>query len=542
MSLLDLDVLFVDCQATAASPRGHLIELGWGRRRGEAIEVQARLVRLPRDLGVPPAVARVTGITTRMTDAGVGLHEAWRDLLADAAALPRQPAPAVIHFARFETPFLTALAGTAPPLDIVCTHEIARRLLPDLPRRSLRALSGYLGRGVGALRRSGEHVEATAHVWRELASRLVETDVRTWDDLRRWLDVPVRHVRPSGRVWPMPREVRLAAPTTPGVYRMLRTSGDVLYVGKAASLRDRVNSYFRQRHGGDDRMLEMLSQARALSCEPTCTALEAALLEADEIKRLRPPYNVALTGEAREIWFAPADLSRRVSHASPNATLGPFPSAVTLDRFAALLSGQRLAVAEARWGPAEDVFREGVESWRAGHPELASLALPPHERVLRVGTRLWREGRRDRDEEPEAFILTPPASSWTPERVRHALERAALQAALAVRRARWLTRFVEVSVVWTEPGAAAARLLVLEHGVPVERRDVATGTTPPVPPGCGVTTSERHAALTVATFDRVRVLMTEVKRLVAERAPVAVRVCVGPPLAGARLARVFAWL
>src|SRR5919204_406602 len=86
---------------------------------------------------------------------------------------------------------------------------------------------------------------------------------------------------PKGRrrVWPMPRDVRLALPEAPGIYRMLRTSGDVLYVGKATSLRHRVNSYFRKQTGIAERTLEMLSQARGISVEVMPSALEAALFE-----------------------------------------------------------------------------------------------------------------------------------------------------------------------------------------------------------------------------------------------------------------------
>ena len=60
----------------------------------------------------------------------------------------------------------------------------------------------------------------------------------------------------------MPREVRLSLPDAPGIYRMLRTDDSVLYVGKAASLHHRVNSYFRKQNGIPERSLEMLSQAR----------------------------------------------------------------------------------------------------------------------------------------------------------------------------------------------------------------------------------------------------------------------------------------
>src|SRR5206468_12874231 len=133
-------------------------------------------------------------------------------------------------------------------------------------------------------------------------------------------------------------------PDRPGVYRMLRTSGDVLYVGKASSLHDRVNSYFRKQHGVHERMLEMLSQARAISFDMTPTPLEAALVEADEIKRHRPPYNVALTVDDRAIWLTSPDLSARSPHPSPGRPLGPFASTRALDQFDALARADRAAV------------------------------------------------------------------------------------------------------------------------------------------------------------------------------------------------------
>src|SRR5262249_39591060 len=155
---------------------------------------------------------------------------------------------------------------------------IARRLLPDLPRRGVRALSGYFGRGVGVLRRSADHVEATAFVWRELLRLLQGEGISTWSALQEWLAITPATRQRRRRVWPMPRDVRLSVPDAPGIYRMLRTSGDVLYVGKAASLRHRVNSYFRKQNGVHERTLEMLSQARGISFDVTPTALEAALV------------------------------------------------------------------------------------------------------------------------------------------------------------------------------------------------------------------------------------------------------------------------
>ena len=552
-----MDVLAIDCQATAACPRGHLLELGWTRLPASATQVQARLIRLPERERIPPAVARITGITNDMMRTGVDAQDAWRELCAEASTLPQQPAPAIAHFARFEQPFLDALAGSPKRIDLVCTHEIARRLLPDLPRCSLRALSGYFGRGVGTLRRSADHVEATAFVWRELVAMLHEEGIDTWADLHDWLASPFGPVRRLRRAWPMPRAERLAAPRAPGIYRMLRRSGDVLYVGKALSLHHRVNSYFRKQHGIHERTLEMLSQARAMSFEVTPTALEAALLEADEIKRHRPPYNIAFALEHRRVWFASHDLGERSAALSDRCRLGPFPSAETLDQFAALAAGSPAALGRGRWAPDVPVFAAGYARFRAAHPELDREDLDSRARLLRLGTRLWREGRRDRDVDLDDVVSGElPVTAWTPEVVRVALEWLVLRASLARRRARWLTRLVDAAIVWREPDLKrglpplperrqppfCARLLVLENGDIAGRDWVAPDAPPPVPAGHARLPAERQAAFTIARLDRLRVLTTELKRLAAAGAPVAVRFGTARPLAGRRLARVLAWV
>lgn len=523
-------MLIVDCQASSA--RGPLLELGWGRPGGD---ISARLLRLPAGERVPPAVARITGITDRLLKDGVEPARAWAELFA---SLPSRPAPAVVHFARFEQPFFEA-AGA--PLDVVCTHEIARRLFPELPRRSLRALAGYFGHGVTSLRRAAEHVEATAVVWRAMLPLLADERVTNWSELKAWLAEPVDPKRRVRRAWPMPRELRLALPDAPGLYRMLRTSGDVLYVGKATSLHHRVNSYFRKQHGIHERTLEMLSQARGLSFEVTSSALEAALLEPDEIKRHRPPYNVALTEDDRAVWFTDARLSRRAPHASRECELGPFPNEALLEQlgaFAAALSDPQdgSALGRGRWGPPLELFREGLSLVVRAHPELSDPSRPGTARVLKLGARLWREGRRDRDEPEE-----PERREWDRSLVVSELERLALRGALAVRRARWLTRLAESSLVWSERGVVGARALVISSGELVSREPW-PAAEPPLPPGHARPTRERHAHFTVAKLDRLRVLTTELKRLVSEQHAAALRLGPRTTLEGPALARVLEWL
>ena len=89
------------------------------------------------------------------------------------------------------------------------------------------------------------------------------------------------------------REVVRTLPPTPGVYRMLDARGEVLYVGKARSLKSRVANY-RQVTALYNPLARMVSQCRAMEIVTTNSEAEALLLEAQFIKRFRPPYNVLL--------------------------------------------------------------------------------------------------------------------------------------------------------------------------------------------------------------------------------------------------------
>ena len=131
---------------------------------------------------------------------------------------------------------------------------------------------------------------------------------------------------------------------------------------------------------------------------------------------------------------------------------------------------------------------------------------------------------------------------WTPELVQVQLERLALRVALVRRRAMWLKRLVDASVVWREPGADVARLLVIERGEIMLSTVADPDGTPPVPPGYQRPVMPRRELFTVASFDRLRVLTTELKRLVSVGAPVALRLGTGPALRDARVGAALWWM
>ncbi|HTK59196.1 MAG TPA: excinuclease ABC subunit UvrC [Sphingomicrobium sp.] len=129
------------------------------------------------------------------------------------------------------------------------------------------------------------------------------------------------------------RNVLKTLPTRPGVYRMQDAKGDVLYVGKARALRNRVTSY-TQVAKLPKRLQRMVSQTRSMTIVTTRTEAEALLLEAQLIKRFRPPYNVLLRDDKsfpfillREDHAFPQVRKHRGARRAKGQYFGPFASA-----------------------------------------------------------------------------------------------------------------------------------------------------------------------------------------------------------------------
>jgi len=134
------------------------------------------------------------------------------------------------------------------------------------------------------------------------------------------------------------REVLKTLPARPGVYRMQDARGDVLYVGKARALKNRVTNY-TQVAKLPKRLQRMVSQTRSMTIVTTRTEAEALLLEAQLIKRFRPPYNVLLRDDKsfpfillREDHAFPRIQKHRGARRIKGQYYGPFASAGSVTR------------------------------------------------------------------------------------------------------------------------------------------------------------------------------------------------------------------
>jgi DNA polymerase-3 subunit epsilon len=568
-TLTELQILTLDCQATGANPdKGHLLEIGWIPTRASAADnpamtgLQAYLVRLPAGAAIPRAVERITGISDDSTAAGISSASIWGRLIETAqqitAGNPSSACPLVIHFARFEEPFLRQLHQKnnpegSFPFRIICTHEIAIRLLPDLPRRGIRAIAGYFGHSMPELKRSADHVVATAFIWKKMVAQLRTTrGISSLDQLVDWLAATKPPGR-SKRSFPMNPGIHLGLPDKPGVYRMLRArKGDPLYIGKAKSLKQRVNSYFRQKTPHAEHTLEMLTQARELNFTLTASALEAAILESDEIKRHSPPYNIALRRRQRGLAFCTKDLCRHSAVAEREYAVGPLPTGrfiKTVSAFGLWLAcgmqvndDDQLDIAHAvfaltpEYAPAIDCMREGSKIFREKYAgclgQQSALRL-----LTALGAHLWRErletaalaemvaekendhgdGDMEKKESGKEHI-------WTPEAVAHAIEKIVRHSAHLIRRARWFCLLSESSLAWSSADHRDnIKMLVLENGSVLERDNVKIGKKAPIPPGFATSFRTRQKNINLATYDRLSVLTTELRRLVSEGRDIELR-------------------
>jgi DNA polymerase-3 subunit epsilon len=370
----------------------------------------------------------------------------------------------------------------------------------------------------------------------------------------------------------MDPDIRRHLPDAPGIYRMLRGGGDLLYIGKAKSLKQRVNSYFRPKAPHAEHTLEMLTQARGLDVTPTGSALEAAILESDEIKRHSPPYNIALRRRDRQLAFITRDLTRHAPQAHKDYRVGPLPAGKTISALAAFGSwfrdglqvaadqddcrGCALLALPPGNAPEIDCLQAGWEIFRQNHQSRLKNQTPLRF-LAALGGQLWQErlaaaARADQDAEVSNHLddldeqpdESDDAHAWTPEAVAGAIEAMIRHSAHLIRRARWFCLLNESSLAWTSAGTSGQQknTLVFANGAVIEQGEVqATIATQP-PPGYAKTFRDRQKNMDLTTYDRMRVVTTEIRRIVTEGRSIELRLAPTVSLGRRELVKALRWV
>ncbi len=315
--LAEMEWAVLDVETTGLAPGRHrLIEVGVVLvRGGELREAFQRLINPERQ--IPHFITSFTGIKPSM----VHRARSARDILPPLHAFLGERI-IVGHNIGFDLSFLAYEAeraglGLTFPDDGIDTIAMARRYLTGTRRASLDRVATALHVPVRDRHRALPDARITAQVFTLLLARAMAEGCETLDDLREDLShttlsrVSVPSGRPTGGLYLNPAW-RREFPAKPGVYLMKDGAGEVIYVGKAKCLKDRLASYYSQPLGYTRKMDGLLQSVREIETRVLGSELEALLVESRLIKELQPRYNVQLRNY-EQYPFIKVD----VSHAYP---------------------------------------------------------------------------------------------------------------------------------------------------------------------------------------------------------------------------------
>jgi excinuclease ABC subunit C len=131
-------------------------------------------------------------------------------------------------------------------------------------------------------------------------------------------------------------------PPTSGIYKFLNEKGEILYIGKAANLKSRVSSYFREELFDRPRIRQMMPLVSDIEIQETNNEIEALVLESALVKEVQPPFNSDLKDDKSYAWiyistrekFPTVKIVRSLKKGEykRGRMFGPYPSGYTVKR------------------------------------------------------------------------------------------------------------------------------------------------------------------------------------------------------------------
>lgn len=292
--LLD-EFVALDVETTGLKPsRQRVIEVAIVRYRDGQPAGSFETLLNP-DRAIPEFITRLTTITNELVEDAPHFGDVARqaiEFIGDSLI--------VGHNVRFDIGFLNAELGRLdlPPLvnERLDTMGLAVRLLRSIRKPSLDRVADAVGLAPRKIHRAGADARLTA----EVALRLVDEGLRqgltSIDQFKAAATVIEPRPRDDvGRARSvMDRSLLVDIPRKPGVYLMHDAQEQVIYVGKAKNLRERVGSYYSQPIGYTRKMDGLIEAVTRIETRVVGSELEALLLESQLIQRLQPRYNTAM--------------------------------------------------------------------------------------------------------------------------------------------------------------------------------------------------------------------------------------------------------
>ena len=228
---------------------------------------------------IQPFVINLTGINNQMLRNAPKFHEVAKRIIeiTDNCII-------VAHNAQFDNRILSTefdRLGYPFEKNMLCTVELSKKLIPDLPSYSLGKLVRSLGIPITDRHRAQGDAKATVELFKLLLEKDIEKVIIS-DTIKK---------DPKRQLEPKLLDIIESAPTKTGVYYMHRKNGKIIYVGKSKNIKKRLIQHFTNDNKKSKKIqLEVVS----VSYEETGNDLIAQLKESQEIKQLKPIFNHAL--------------------------------------------------------------------------------------------------------------------------------------------------------------------------------------------------------------------------------------------------------
>jgi DNA polymerase III subunit epsilon len=294
--LSEIPFLVVDVETTGPSGKDNRItEIACiAVRDGEIIEEFSSLVN-PRQ-HIPANITQITGISNAMVFGSPDVDDVMRRL----RPLFSQPYSVfVAHNAAFDWSFVSNsfVRSNQPIIDMprLCTYKLSKRLFPKRTKLNLGALASYFDISIKNRHRAHGDAYATAQVLQKMLEILQEQfNVQTLGELLTFQNKRLDKFKKVPKSIQALQQQLGEVPDEPGVYYYRDVNDNILYIGKAKSLKNRVNSYFLASAQHTTKIQDLVREVRDIQWTTTGTELSALLLESREIKVYKPRYNTLI--------------------------------------------------------------------------------------------------------------------------------------------------------------------------------------------------------------------------------------------------------
>jgi DNA polymerase III subunit epsilon len=284
------DFCIVDVETTGLSPRtNNIIEIGIVKISGSKIvDRYSSFINPGRN--IPYYITALTGIS----DEDVYDAPFFDDIAYDVKNFLTGSILSA-HNLAFDYSFLRReFSASGFDFDIkekLCTMRLARRLFPMEKSKSLGNMCLLLKVNNSKKHRAIGDAEAAANILLKMISLLkTEHGIKTAAEVIAFQTIPKKEKKAKAHK-KVAEEVSYL-PDAPGVYYFLNSKNEIIYIGKAKSLKERIRNYFSP--GAPRKAKKIISQARNLKIQITNSELTALLYEAEMTKLIKPKHNSQL--------------------------------------------------------------------------------------------------------------------------------------------------------------------------------------------------------------------------------------------------------